>query len=233
VGDSPNWALNLLMGAVCVLSTMVIPIIGQLVFLGYNFEIIEALHLDRRRRAYPDFSFDRFTEYLIRGAWPFLVSLIVSVVATPLIMVVLAIVGLPLLIMLNARGDNPGGLLVLAAGLTISVVTVAGMALMALAMVPMMLRAGLAQDFGEGFNLEFIKDFIRRVWKETILAYLFLVVSALVVSLAGLVLLCVGIFPAAALIMLAQAHLHLQLYELYLARGGTPIPLPARLAPPA
>src|ERR1041384_7631488 len=56
--ESPNWAMNILLGALCSL----IPIVGPLVMIGYQFEVIEAL-LAAEGRRYPDFSFDRFADY--------------------------------------------------------------------------------------------------------------------------------------------------------------------------
>jgi hypothetical protein len=50
---------------------------------------------------------------------------------------------------------------------------------------------------------------------------------------AGLLLCCVGILPATALILVAQYHLFYQLYELYLQRGGEPIPLKPLLPQPS
>jgi hypothetical protein len=35
----------------------------------------------------------------------------------------------------------------------------------------------------------------------------------------------VGVYPAAALVLFAQFHCNYQLYEMYLERGGIPIPL--------
>src|SRR5262249_37943263 len=73
--DSPKWALNLLLGGVCLF----IPAIGGLVVQGYCFEVIEALHRRRRDTDYPDFTFEKFVPYLVRGVWPFLVSLVIMV----------------------------------------------------------------------------------------------------------------------------------------------------------
>jgi hypothetical protein len=56
---------------------------------------------------------------------------------------------------------------------------------------------------------------------------LFLAVSSMVVMFLGMMAFCVGMYPAMAIVMLARAHAEYQLYELYLARGGEPIPLPA------
>src|SRR5262249_19196648 len=98
-----NWAMNLLFAVLCSL----IPAIGPIVLMGYFFGIIEYLirrrqrakgllsppeavaeqlldalpvHTDPDSESYPDFTFDRFSDYLTPGIWPFLVQLIVSLV---------------------------------------------------------------------------------------------------------------------------------------------------------
>jgi hypothetical protein len=50
------------------------------------------------------------------------------------------------------------------------------------------------------------------------------------VALIGMLLFCVGVYPATAWAMLAQGYMYFQFYELFLQRGGEPIPLkdPAR-----
>jgi hypothetical protein len=47
----------------------------------------------------------------------------------------------------------------------------------------------------------------------------------IVLMIGGFMLCCVGAFPAATLALFANAHLLYQLYEVYLFRGGQPIPL--------
>src|SRR5713101_7324917 len=74
--DSKNWFLNVLMGVVCGL----IPIIGGIVYSGYLFEVIDALHEDPDHHDFPDFDFNRFMTYLMRGLWPFLAELIITTV---------------------------------------------------------------------------------------------------------------------------------------------------------
>jgi hypothetical protein len=75
--------------------------------------------------------------------------------------------------------------------------------------------------------MAFVRDFLSRVWKELLLSLLFLIVTAPLLMLAGLLAFCVGVYAAAVVLMFAQLHFHYQLYELYLQRGGTPIPLKA------
>src|SRR5262249_50719427 len=78
---SEKWLTNLLL---CVVAAFV-PIAGAMVILGYHFEIIEGMHL-RGEKDDPDFDFTRLLNYLLRGAWVFLVQLILSL---PLIVIFL------------------------------------------------------------------------------------------------------------------------------------------------
>jgi hypothetical protein len=94
-----------------------------------------------------------------------------------------------------------------------------------LAMFPMLLRAGLSQDFGQAFKFAWIKDFLTRMWMELLLTILFLMATGMVVAMLGMLACCIGIIPAAVIIMMASAHLVGQLYAIYLSRGGEPIPL--------
>jgi hypothetical protein len=73
--------------------------------------------------------------------------------------------------------------------------------------------------------MPYLKDFLGRVGTELVLSFLFLLVTAPFVALAGILALCIGLYAAIVVISFAQYHLYYQLYELYLARGGTPIPL--------
>ncbi len=221
VFQNPNWGMNLLLGTVCQL----IPVVGPIVFLGYEYELIEALHRDPRR-TYPDFDFNRFTNYLTRGLWPFLVALIVSLVLVPVIWLAMAIGFFALASIGAAAGGNQ------AAGPAVALVCLlmfVGIILLSCAMsaliVPVVLRAGLTQDFAAAFNFEFFKDFLRRMWLETLIAAGFIVLTGIPLMLVGMLLCIVGMYPAMTLMLLAQTHLHYQLYELYLERGGQPIPL--------
>ncbi len=228
VFDSSDWVMNLLFLSICQL----IPVVGSLLMLGYQFEIIEALHR-RPQAVYPKFDFNKFVEYLTRGVWPLLVSLVVGLAASVLIVPLFFCVVFVPMVAASGGGEEMavfGFFLTMAA---VILLTLFLTLVLALFMVPMALRAGLAQEFGAAFDMGFVKDFIRRMWKEIILEQLFILITGTVLALLGM-LICIGIYPAAALIVLAQSHLYHQLYRLYLARGGTLIPLKARpvVAPP-
>jgi hypothetical protein len=58
-----------------------------------------------------------------------------------------------------------------------------------------------------------------------LLTVLFLMASGTVIVTLGLLACCIGVIPAGVIVMMASAHLVGQLYAIFLARGGEPIPL--------
>jgi len=223
--ENPNWIMNLVWAFLCQLAGGVIPVLPGLVFMGYQFEVVEGLHLESGRR-YPDFDLNRFMDYLTRGIWPFLVTLIVAMVLAPFF----AGIGLVLVfgsIAIGASGGQDAGPFLIVIGLVLTTAVMMGLgALASILVTPMIIRAGLSQDFAAAFDFGWAKDFMAKMWMETLLSMLFLLFSAL-----GLAIVTCG----AALIVLgpimpfASSHFYYQLYSIYLSRGGTPIPLKPRV----
>ena len=224
VFESPNWTMNIVWGFLCLISTMIIPVVGQLVLLGYQFEIIEVLLVTQGAR-YPDFDANRFADYLSRSIWPFLVALVLMI---PMVIVLYAAIFC--VVLLGAAGAAIGGdevgpaLAVLFGGVGFIAVLALWIAALGI-LTPLVLRAGLMQDFGGAFNFGWVVDFLKKTWLEIVLVSLFLMVTAFALSLVGLLALCIGVFAAQALMMMAQSHLLYQLYLLYLSRGGMPVPV--------
>lgn len=220
VFQNPNWMMNLLWGALCVLVAGIIPIVPYMVLFGYQFEIIEALHR-RRGTTYPDFDTNRIGEYLTKGLWPMLAGMVAMLVLftilIPLMFIGFGVVG--------ALFANEHAILGILAMVLFWVAFMLFMVAANFVLLPMMLRAGLTQEFGQAFNFGWIRSFVSLVWKEMLLGGLFLMLGNMVCTFVGMLLLCVGIYPAMALVMIAQGHLMWQLYEIFLERGGEPIPL--------
>ena len=245
VFNNPNWLTNLALGAVCA----IIPIIGPIVFIGYCFDVIDAL-LRRRQRerggtlqapadpmgegvlevlpveedydfeSYPNFHFNRFADYLMRGIWPFLVQLIVGLVIG-MIAAVFLVVGMVLAGLAATAADSSVPFFVvygLCLVIYVFLVILAGILTM-----PLYLRAGLSCDFASGFSMKFFRDFLQRAGKELVLAEFFLMATGILLAIMGLLLCYVGTFPAIALMFYARHHLEYQLYVLYLKRGGVPV----------
>ena len=224
VFENPNWLANVLLAGVCLL----IPIVGPIVVLGYRCEVID--HWNKYSQAtYPNFDFGRFSLYLSRGIWPFLVLFIGGFLAVPLVIATYAI---GFLVFILATSFGPEGALVgtILSFLVLFLGIILSMMLIGLVLVPMELKAGMQSDFAAGFDLTFIKGFIALVWKETLVGFLFLYLANFALGLVGLLMFCVGIYFAIAIGVMAQTHFQHQLYLLYLRRGGTPVP-PARTIP--
>jgi hypothetical protein len=228
VFDNPNWMINILLGAVCA----IIPLIGPLVMVGYQFEVIGALLATQGAR-YPDFNFNRFADYLMRGLWPFLVQLVATFVLAPVLFIVFFV---PMMIIFGigaAAGEDAAPVIFTIGMLLLGLIMIPLSALFTLLMLPPLLRAGLAQDFVEGFNLAWAMDFLKKTWPESFLAILFLMFTAGLLGILGMLACYIGLFVMLPVIFLAQAHMYYQLYLLYLSRGGTPVPeKTAAYAPP-
>ena len=215
----PEWLKNVLIGGLI----MLIPILSQLVAFGYCYEVTELLHR-RPGSTYPLFDFHRFATYIQRGVWPFLISFLVQNILGPLLNVVLQMVMFGTMAAFEA--DETTGTIV--AAIVVPLVLLAVLILivgLTLVLTPLMLRAGLSQDFGQAFKFGWIKDFIQRMWMETIFVNLFVILISVVFVPLGCVVFCYGGLVMAFFVSLVSAHLNWQLYELYLDRGGEPIPL--------
>lgn len=209
--DSPNGTTNLLAGAMC----QFVPVLGQIVFTGYAFELIEAISR-RGDRECPGFELDRLGPYLRRGLWPVIVQLAV-------LLPVLLPAWLICLLLLTAIAGEEGAASIgprVTLGFLVPAVFVV-LLLLSTVLPPLTLYAGLRQDMAGA--QPFIRDFFHRVGRETLLSQIFLAVTGTSVTLMGGGLCCIGVYPALALVHFAQYHLLAQLYGLYLQRGGQPL----------
>jgi hypothetical protein len=230
--ENPNWVMNVLWGFLCIISTAVIPVLGQLVFMGYQYEVIQTLLTSGGTR-YPDFDINRFAEYLSRAIWPFLVSL---AVIFPLVIAMW--IGMFVLMLLTgaagaAGGDEVGGAIGIMVFLLGSIAMLSMYVGAIAVLTPLLLRAGLMQEFAGAFDFEWVTDFLKKVWVELLLGTLFLIVTGAVLSMLGFLALCIGMYAAIAVIAFASSHLWYQLYLIYLGRGGKPIPIKLPAPTPA
>jgi hypothetical protein len=228
---SGNWVLNLLWGSLAFFSSSFIPIVGGMVWTGYAYDCVEHLHVTRGKEM-PDFDANRFSDYLTRGVFPFLVQLVLwcSLGACYILMYI----GLAIIIGLAEAAGDENAVIVLATGiplllLLLSLLVIIPMILLA----PLMLRLGLSQDLSIGFKLSWWGDFLRRMWPEIVLTTLFVLMTGFIITSFGCLVMIIGFYTGWVWVSLASAHLAWQLYDLYLARGGEQVPLkPRRLVPP-
>jgi len=88
-------------------------------------------------------------------------------------------------------------------------------------------RAELTEDLGKTLELGPNIDYIKRNFGRILVAILIYGLLAWVVSMAGLVICCLGVFPASVIVQTGMVHLRMQIYEKHLADGGAPIERPS------
>lgn len=233
---SPKWGMNLLLGGVCVL----IPIVGPLALMGWYIGGLYGRQNWRDFVTFPDFDFGKFGQNLERGVWPFLMQLVVSVALMPVMFVFLFAPMMTMAAMLPHPGPNspaphemPPAMLAMIPMMIFGYMAV--IALMVLVSKPLMIRAALTQDFAKSFNWAFVKSFTAKTWLHQLVSMLFLILVALVLMLLGVIACGVGCFFTMSIVTFAHWHLDRQLYDLYLARGGEPVPVSPKISdsPPA
>lgn len=224
--ENPDWLKTVLFMGILFIPAMIpgVGIVIQLFYLGYQFEVIDWL-LKSQGRQYPNFDFSRMGDYLGRGIWPFLVNMVGSFVLLPVIYIGMFVGMLVLGGISSAAGDDAGPVIAGVLGILMFLGIFAALFLAGFIMVAMLLRAGLTQDFASAFQLAWIKDFCRKMWREMLLSGLFMMVTGFALEILGIMALCVGLFFVIPLFLLATSHILYQLYVVYLSKGGIPIPL--------
>jgi len=221
---SPKWMMNTLLAGVCVF----IPVVGQMVIKGWLITGFWGRD-DERPETFPDFDFNNFGKYLERGLWPFLVTLVASLVISMAACVIIVPVTMILTVLSSHDHGSASGcaaaLLFIILMIFYVVLVVGTMALV----TPLTIRASITQDFGQSFNFAFIKRFIALTWTEIIIASLFLFAASLVLMAIGAIIFCIGAYFATVPTYFCWVHLQKQLYRLYLSRGGEPVPVSAKL----
>lgn len=229
---NPNWTSNILCGALCLASTIVIPVIGQLAFAGYLYEIMEALHRNGGT-SYPDFNISKLSDYLKRALPGFIVGLVAAVIIVPLFF---AWSGICFVIPAAAASADDEVFTSIAIGFAILFwligLVVIGIGA-SLILTPLSLRGGLTNNIGDAFKFGWACDFARKTWWETIYSDLFQLAANMLLFIAGLLLFCAGVYVLIPIAWLMCAHFTFQLYRVYLSRGGEPIPLATDTSLPA
>jgi hypothetical protein len=215
--ESPNWQMNLVWLSLAALLQHFI--VGAVFAFGYGAEVIQSrAGLPGRRN--PDIAPNRISETFLLGLWAFLVylisALVVSLLSTLTILAIAAIVALS--IPADAREYVP---IVMA----IVIVPLSLLAQLMIAMIvgPLCIRAMICQDFQKSFDIAWLKSFLKLMFRDMLISSLALGLIAIPLLMLGLLLFCVGIYPAMGILTGASLHLLSQWYELFLLRGGQPV----------
>ncbi len=213
---SPKWILNLLLGTLCLL----IPIAGVMAVLGWLIICFWGRHQHDHPAGFPPFELGRLGQNISRGAIPIAANLVAALILAPLSVIVFYI--LPSMGFVHLADGGVGNRLVAILMYALGTAVWLGFFMLT---APITLRASLTQEFGNAFNVPFARRFIISVKKELLLTAGFMAaLSALTAWLGWRGLTYVSLFLG-PVTLYAWQHLLKQLYQLYLYRGGQPIPV--------
>ncbi|MBI1246981.1 DUF4013 domain-containing protein [bacterium] len=210
VFENPNWLVTVLILGFAPF----VPILGGIIALGYVVEIIGSKAYGRAR-VYPDFDFNRFMDYLVRGLWVFAVLIVVSICYMPIMFVGMGA-------MMAAQASRDETMMVIGSMIYFGTVLLTN-AISFLVSAPFILRAGLLCDFMGAFDLSWVWSFIRKMWLEQLIGALLLGILGGFIMLAGCMLLCIGSIPAMGIVTIMMALFNAQLYQVFVHRGGQPL----------
>jgi hypothetical protein len=229
--QSEQWALILVLGGCCILLAGMIPIVPLMFFNGYVLFLVE----QRIRRPHIKpfaLNFDHASLYLERGVWPILAQVVLGLILmVPMTLCfVVLIAGGAVIAGGLADGDEQTAALltILATGMGILLLMVLSILLYMFTSI-LWFRSGMAGTFKDAFQIKWAWKFIRLCGPSLSLGFLGLFFTSFVLNLVGLMLLFVGYYATTAWANIALFHYLSQWYEVFLSRGGAPIPLHPKL----
>lgn len=222
VFESPKWLMNFVLVA---LIANFLPILGQMVAMGYLFNCVEE-QIRAPRFGYEDLDLNKFVEYLKRGVWPWLVQLVYSLLGIPIALFCY----LPMLFAAIRLFNTRDEMWMLLGGLVMGiayVIYIGILILINIGPIPLIFRVGITGNFRDAFQFRWALSYIRKLLPELFLLTLVASLISLPLLLIGFLACFIGVWFLAGLLYFAGFRFLLQLYEIFLSRGGEPIPLPA------
>jgi hypothetical protein len=217
VFSNPQWVVNVLLLSLCGM----IPVIGPMVGLGFQAHVMESLY-SRRTKSYPDFDMNQFMNYLTRGVWPFVASLTILLILVP---VLIGYFVATFFVFAVTQPVGPGNGMELLVQFSLMAVWMVAVAAGSVIVLPLVVAAKLTGDLKYSFNGTYLRQFLGMMWKDMLMMFLAMMLGGTIVTFAGLLLCCVGVFLSGGILSIAYAHFSFQLYELFLERGGMRLPV--------
>lgn len=229
--SDPDWLSKIGVGSLLLLSSMIIPIVGQVALQGWvalTLRRAAAGHAEPLPRL--DLDFDYLGKLLGSGFKAFIVSFLWTLPAGFLVGggVACIYIGFVMSIIGGAQaGDAGAGLgfgMICLLGAGIPVLMLLGV-LLSLPAQMAVIRAEVSDDLNQGLQFGEVLDMTKRVFRELLIGSLVLAAVQAAFVVVSLPLCYLPLLPSMIAIMIARAHLGAQLYQLYLERGGQPIPV--------
>ena len=234
--NDPEWIGKLTVASVIVLSGMCIPVVGQIVLIGWTSLMLRRA-VSGQDSPLPrlDFDFDYliklinvgFKGFLSRLLW--VMPLMVYVFASMCCMYIAAIAASASAVAGAASGSEVGagvgGLGGICAMLAFCIIYPVGLFGLQMPMHVAMLRAELTDDINAGMRFREVMHMTKLMWKEIATGMLVLALLGMVAGLVGVFTLYLGLFPAIVVMNIISTYWHAELYKAYLQKGGEPLPV--------
>lgn len=234
--DDPEWKGKVLMASLAMLTAMFIPVLGQLIVGGWLAITLRRI-LAGDDRTLPPIGFDNIGELLSAGFKPFLVQTLWMLPLTMLAMVGGFVVAFGGILGAGAasaarhageRGGHAGagfGVGMLACILGIYALIIVGSFVFGIFAHCAVTRTEVSDDMSQGMKFREVMGFAKRSWGDILKVFFITGFINYFIVILGMLLFCVGMFPAVVITMLAGAHLRAQIYKKYLEKGGEAVPL--------
>lgn len=238
VRSDPDWAKKVLIGALLFFSTMIIPVVGQVVLVGWQALIMRrAVNGEDEPLPRLELDMDYLGKLLGIGFKGFIVRFLWSIPAMMLGF------GIFLCIYIGAFAVGIGASEATGSGGSVGLAMVCCVGAALLLWVPLMvlltipanvaaMRAELTDDINQGLRFKEVLDFTKVMFKPLFAGSLALWVVGLGLGIVGMLLCYVGVFPVVVLGMVAQAHLMAQVYRRWVEQGGEALQVAATDVPP-
>lgn len=227
--EDPDWLRKVGIGSLLLLSSLILPIVGQVIVFGWGALIVRrAVAGQQTPLPRLELEFDSLGRLFGTGLKVFLAFLIWGL---PVGLVVGAgAICLQMSIVFGSMVEPAGapawtGVVAVGAALVgLPVLAIVGL-LLSLPAQMSMLRAELSDDLNRAMQFREVLDMTKKVLRELIVGSIILAVVQMVMVFASVLLCWLPLLPCLVAMTVARAHFASQLYELYLARGGSPLPM--------
>ena len=224
VFDDPEWMSKVGVAGLLFLSSMCVPLLGQLVVLGWE---IEAMRRDvRGESGLPPLplSFDAFKPYLELGVRQFIVQLAYSVPMIMAFMPIMVCLQFGVFASIRQGGGPESGMLVVGAMLCSFPLFFAATIAVQVFAIYASIRVGLTGDLSKGFEFGAIFAGVKRIGTELAIGALSIGVMGFVFYLLGIFACFIGVMFTLQVVYAASGILRADLARLDAERGGPPLP---------
>ncbi len=226
--EDPEWMNKLMVGSALLLSSMIIPILGQVVVLGWCGLIMRRAVLGANAPL-PELRFDLdylgklasigFKGFIVSFVW--MLPLYVLGGGSYICMVGSMFAGLE---SMGRGGGDPGPMFPIMIGVFMLVFFPLALVLGMFSRVAA-IRAELTDDLNSGLKFGEVTQMAKSMFGDLIKGMFVLGFVSVPIALLGELACCIGVFFSMMVIQVMSAHFGAQAYLRYVARGGTPLPI--------